>query len=71
MVRDFQQSNDIGADNLLRSPDDIVIAVMGVTGVGKSTFINYFSDRPVPVGNDLESCKSSVIVEETAKSHHK
>lgn len=31
---------------------------MGVTGVGKSTFINFFSDRPVPVGNDLESCKS-------------
>jgi putative ribosome biogenesis GTPase RsgA len=30
---------------------------MGMTGVGKSTFINYFSDEPVPVGHTLEACK--------------
>jgi dephospho-CoA kinase len=39
------------------SPSDIVIAVMGMTGVGKSTFINYFSDEPVSVGHTLEACK--------------
>jgi GTP1/Obg family GTP-binding protein len=36
-------------------PEDAVIAVMGLTGVGKSTFISHFSDTAV-VGNDLESC---------------
>jgi dephospho-CoA kinase len=38
-------------------PDDIVISVMGITGVGKSTFINYFSDVPVPIGDKLEACE--------------
>lgn len=36
---------------------DLVIAVMGVTGVGKSTFISYFS-QTARVGDSLESCKS-------------
>ena len=39
-------------------PDDIVIGVMGVTGVGKSTFINYFAHDDVEIGNDLESCNA-------------
>lgn len=39
------------------SPSDTVIAVMGITGVGKSTFINYFADKKAIVGNDLESCE--------------
>ena len=37
-------------------PEDTVIAVMGLTGVGKSTLISHFSDTAV-VGDDLESCK--------------
>jgi len=40
---------------------DSVIAVMGVTGVGKSTFISYFSETAV-VGNDLESCTASISI---------
>lgn len=36
------------------------IAVMGVTGAGKSTFIKWASgNSDVVVGHDLESCKLS------------
>ncbi|KAM7210186.1 P-loop containing nucleoside triphosphate hydrolase protein [Rhypophila decipiens] len=42
-------------------PEDTVIAVMGLTGVGKSTFISYFSDTAV-VGDDLESCTSTLSI---------
>ena len=41
----------------LARPDDTVIALMGITGVGKSTFIQYFTDDNVEVGGSLESCK--------------
>ena len=37
--------------------EDIVIAVVGVTGVGKSTFISYFTDEEVGIGKTLESCE--------------
>lgn len=43
-------------------PDDIVIAVMGMTGVGKSTFISYFSDETVTIGHTLEACTSKVAI---------
>ena len=43
-------------------PGDIIIAVMGVTGVGKSTFINFFSERPVLVGRSLVSCTNQVEI---------
>ncbi|KAK0622805.1 P-loop containing nucleoside triphosphate hydrolase protein [Immersiella caudata] len=39
--------------------DNIVIAVMGMTGVGKSTFISYFSKTAV-VGRSIRSCTSSI-----------
>lgn len=29
---------------------------MGTTGVGKSSFINLFTDEDVGIGEDLESC---------------
>ncbi|KAF2642479.1 hypothetical protein P280DRAFT_447896 [Massarina eburnea CBS 473.64] len=51
-VHDFPQ---IGSD-------DIVIAVMGITGCGKTTFINYFSDYPLMIGHGLESCTEMVQV---------
>ncbi len=38
-------------------PDDVVIAVMGVTGVGKSTFISHFSKTAV-VGDGVKSCEA-------------
>lgn len=51
------------ADSVVKiSPSDIVIAIIGITGVGKSTFINYFSDIPVQVGHDLASCTGRVEV---------
>ena len=34
------------------------MAVMGVTGVGKSTFIQHFTDEEVVIGRSLEACKS-------------
>lgn len=40
-------------------PGDIVIAVMGITGSGKSTFISHFVDG-VTVGHGLEACTSNV-----------
>ena len=37
---------------------DVIIAVMGMTGSGKSSFISQFNThRPVKVGPTLESCK--------------
>ncbi|KAM7208148.1 P-loop containing nucleoside triphosphate hydrolase protein [Naviculisporaceae sp. PSN 640] len=42
-------------------PDDLVIAVMGLTGVGKSTFISHFSDTAV-VGDDLKSCTATISI---------
>jgi putative ribosome biogenesis GTPase RsgA len=38
--------------------DDIIIAVMGPTGVGKSSFINHFALHPAPIGEGIESSKS-------------
>ncbi|KAK0614021.1 P-loop containing nucleoside triphosphate hydrolase protein [Immersiella caudata] len=34
---------------------------MGLTGVGKSTFISHFSDTAI-IGNDLESCTSTISI---------
>jgi len=42
---------------------DLVIAVMGVTGVGKSTFISYFS-QSAQIGRGLESCTIDVSIHE-------
>lgn len=33
---------------------------MGLTGVGKSTFISHFSPTTALIGNDLESCTTSI-----------
>jgi len=40
----------------LRRPGDIVIAVMGITGSGKSTFISHFAEGVI-IGHTLEACK--------------
>ncbi|GAB1313685.1 G domain-containing protein (Fragment) [Madurella fahalii] len=39
---------------------DVYIAVMGVTGAGKSSFITTCSGKPVKIGHGLESCTSDV-----------
>ncbi|KAF9004218.1 P-loop containing nucleoside triphosphate hydrolase protein [Cyathus striatus] len=42
-------------------PSDLVIAVMGPTGVGKSTFVNaLFGKEVTTVGHELKSCTSSL-----------
>lgn len=40
-------------------PNDVVIAVMGVTGSGKTTFINHFADAELEIGHGLEPCTCS------------
>ncbi|KAK0647074.1 P-loop containing nucleoside triphosphate hydrolase protein [Cercophora newfieldiana] len=45
-------------------PDDVVIAVMGVTGVGKSSFISCLSKTAV-VGDGVESCTAGVSIHST------
>ncbi|KAI9722134.1 MAG: hypothetical protein M1828_004948, partial [Chrysothrix sp. TS-e1954] len=41
---------------------DIFIAVMGVTGAGKSTFISQLCKEPIAIGHDLQACTSIVDV---------
>ncbi|TFK44967.1 P-loop containing nucleoside triphosphate hydrolase protein [Crucibulum laeve] len=42
------------------SQDDVIIAVMGPTGSGKSTFINVATEHDTGVGHSLESCTSEI-----------
>lgn len=44
------------ANRFLHRQEDLVIAVMGLTGSGKSTFINYLAGDAV-VGHTLKSCE--------------
>jgi ABC-type thiamine transport system ATPase subunit len=44
-------------------PGDVVIAVMGVTGSGKTTFVNYFADVEVEIGHGLEPCEYRLIAQ--------
>ncbi|KUM55632.1 hypothetical protein ACN42_g11616 [Penicillium freii] len=41
---------------------DVYIAIMGVTGAGKSTFISHLADSHVPVGSGLHACTQDVAV---------
>ncbi|KAJ4269843.1 hypothetical protein NW762_001512 [Fusarium torreyae] len=43
-------------------PNDAFIAVMGVTGSGKSSFISKCSEKRAEIGNSLQSCTSIVDV---------
>ncbi|KAI1305487.1 P-loop containing nucleoside triphosphate hydrolase protein [Xylaria venustula] len=40
--------------------NDIVIALMGMTGSGKSTLINLCTNQQVDIGHDLQSCTQDV-----------
>ena len=46
--------------------DDIVIALMGVTGSGKSKLVSLLSDGPVRIGHELTSCKPTSSMAERA-----
>ena len=39
-----------------RRVQDVYIAVMGVTGAGKSTFISTCSGKKAKIGHSLQSC---------------
>ncbi|KAJ5416032.1 hypothetical protein N7465_004727 [Penicillium sp. CMV-2018d] len=41
---------------------DVYIAIMGVIGAGKSTFISQLADSHVPVGSGLHACTQDVAV---------
>ncbi|KAL7917201.1 P-loop containing nucleoside triphosphate hydrolase protein [Trichoderma austrokoningii] len=49
-------------DGLEFSEDAVVIALMGGTGTGKSTFISLLTDEDVGIGHNLQSCTSEVGV---------
>jgi ABC-type nitrate/sulfonate/bicarbonate transport system ATPase subunit len=42
------------------SPDDVFIAVLGLTGVGKSTFVTLCTQKEIHIGHHLESCQTPV-----------
>ncbi|KAH7123526.1 P-loop containing nucleoside triphosphate hydrolase protein [Dendryphion nanum] len=45
-----------------RRSGDVVIAVMGITGSGKTTFVNHFADDQLQIGHTLEACTQFVQV---------
>jgi 50S ribosome-binding GTPase len=54
--------NGSGATPINIKPTDNVIAVMGITGSGKSTFISHFSDKRPVIKRTLESCTNTVDI---------
>jgi hypothetical protein len=48
-------------DSHLSRPNDVIIAVMGVTGTGKSAFIHHLAGHGVRIGHSLHSCKSILL----------
>jgi hypothetical protein len=38
--------------------DDVIIAIMGIAGYGKTSFISLFPDRQVIIRHTLDSCKA-------------
>ena len=47
----------MGAALPLLKKTDILIGVMGMTGVGKTTFIKQITDLDMKIGHGLQSCK--------------
>lgn len=43
-------------------PSDVIIAVMGVTGVGKTSFISLFTKEDLMIGHSLEACEAPLHV---------
>lgn len=44
------------------SKNDVLIALMGITGSGKSTFISLLSEDFVQIGHELSSCRFVSII---------
>ncbi|KAL2836886.1 hypothetical protein BJY01DRAFT_251765 [Aspergillus pseudoustus] len=58
----FHGAMGMGRSRPLPRASDVYIAVMGVTGAGKSTFISHLADEDVVVGNGLHACTQEVQV---------
>ncbi|EAQ90639.1 hypothetical protein CHGG_02574 [Chaetomium globosum CBS 148.51] len=52
--------NTEARDVVSLNDDDIVIALMGVTGSGKSTFISLLAEQSVQIGHSLNSCTADI-----------
>ncbi len=55
-LEDNGDYSDVQKDAFNPQPGDVIIALMGVTGVGKSTFISHCTDEPIVVNPGLRSC---------------
>ncbi|KAI1349759.1 hypothetical protein F5Y01DRAFT_288033 [Xylaria sp. FL0043] len=53
-------SQSILSDGETPRDNDIVIAIMGMTGSGKSSLISLCIDQEIEIGHDLESCTQDV-----------
>jgi GTP-binding protein EngB required for normal cell division len=52
----------VNAADTTNSSTDVFIAVMGVTGAGKSSFISKCCGQDIPVGHTLQACELDYIV---------
>lgn len=43
-------------DGYEAKPGDVFVAIMGVTGAGKSTLISKCTEKQVRIGHDLQAC---------------
>ena len=52
---------DVAAEPSSPKPDDTWVAIMGMTGAGKSTFISTLIEEEVSIGHGLHSSESTKI----------
>ncbi|KJZ70207.1 hypothetical protein HIM_10393 [Hirsutella minnesotensis 3608] len=63
VATDDEDDVDVDGEEVVSlGDDDVVIAIMGVTGSGKSTFISLLAEQPVQVGHSLNSCTVDIGV---------
>lgn len=55
-MRSHSQNNYPFREPIEQQVSDVYIAIMGVTGAGKSKFISQLADSHVPVGSGLNAC---------------
>lgn len=60
--RGFERTNLSQSTPDTMSPEDIIIAVMGITGSGKTTFISKCMGKDVGIGHGLHSCTQDVAI---------
>ena len=55
MIINAMDGNSIA--DIVSGPNDVFIAIMGVTGAGKSTFISKCCDKAPGIGHNLQACE--------------